>query len=88
MCKWGTEKTVKLYKAKKFSRRIYIEVDRCIADIVQALNDAKIPTTFSCCGHLKGNGSILLEDGRELIIKKWVLPDDKIRAGQASAGNE
>jgi hypothetical protein len=43
-------------------------VDFCIADIVAALNAANIPTVASCCGHHKMHGSVVLEDGRELII--------------------
>ena len=46
------------------------DIDFCIADIVAALNAANIITVASCCGHGKINGSIVLEDGRELIIKK------------------
>jgi len=43
----------KLYKA---------DIDACIAPIVQALQDADIITTRSCCGHFKTNGYIVLED--------------------------
>jgi hypothetical protein len=46
------------------------EVDRCIAPIVKALNDSGIYTSGCCCGHGESNGSILLHDGRELIIEK------------------
>jgi hypothetical protein len=44
-------------------------VDACIADIVRALNDGGVITTGSCCGHGRSDGSILLADGREIIIK-------------------
>ena len=44
------------------------DIDFCIADIVAALNAANIPTVASCCGHKKTKGSIVLEDGRELIV--------------------
>jgi len=44
-------------------------VDACIADIVRALNAGGVKTTSCCCGH--GNaGSIMLADGRELLIKR------------------
>ena len=43
-------------------------IDICIADIVAALNAANIITMASCCGHGHQDGSILLEDGRELTI--------------------
>ena len=74
MCDWGetvilsvvmhpdNSHTGKLRRARK-------GVDKCIAPIVKALNDAKIYTRASCCGHGKQDGSIILHDGRELIIK-------------------
>ena len=43
-------------------------VDPCIAPIVQALNDAGIQTRASCCGHGAQPGSIMLMDGREVLI--------------------
>ena len=45
------------------------EIDHCIAPIIKTLNDAKIYTSSCCCGHGRCDGSILLHDGRELIIK-------------------
>jgi len=44
-----------------------VKIDRCIAPIVKALNDAGIKTVSSCCGHGKWDGYILLED-RALIV--------------------
>lgn len=41
-------------------------VDRCIAPIVKALDDAGIHMLGSCCGHGNNPGSILLADGRRL----------------------
>ena len=51
-----------------------VEVDTCIADIVQALNNAGIDTVGSCCGHGKKPGVIHLY-GRSLYIK---LVDDEM----------
>jgi len=45
------------------------EIDACIAPIVKALQVAGIKMRSSCCGHGKGDGEILFEDGRTLIIK-------------------
>ncbi len=45
------------------------DIDLCIADIVAALNAANIITECSCCGHGQIDGSIILEDGREITIK-------------------
>lgn len=43
-------------------------VDRCIAPIVSALNAGGILTSNCCCGHGQRRGTILLQDGRTLII--------------------
>ena len=66
MCKWGQTVLVKLKEVHK-----NVDVDSCIAPIVQALNDAGIQTAASCCGHGKFDGSIILEDGRELVIRHF-----------------
>ena len=50
-------------------------VDKCIADIVQALNDGGLETVASCCGHNKIDGNIMLRDSRILTITK-VEPKD------------
>ena len=44
------------------------DIDLCIADIVAALNAANIITVGSCCGHGVMKVSIILEDGRKLLI--------------------
>ena len=54
-------------------------IDKCIADIVAALNAANITTVASCCGH--GNESLAridLDDGRVLHITGHT-PVDAIR---------
>ena len=43
-------------------------IDSCIADIVQALQAAGIDMRGSCCGHYKGDGEIVLADGRILKV--------------------
>lgn len=68
MCKWGTDKRVKLNEPMRYSKRKYAFVDKCISDIIIALNKAHINTIASCCGHFKDVGWIHLKDGRELQI--------------------
>lgn len=46
-------------------------IDFCIADLVAALNASNLRTVASCCGHGKIDGSIVLEDGRELVIRRF-----------------
>ena len=50
------------------AREEYKPIDACIASIVHALNAHGIFTEASCCGHGKGPGSIILQDGRELLV--------------------
>lgn len=45
-----------------------IQVDGCISGILRALNNEGVSTLASCCGHGNSPGSIVLQDGRELII--------------------
>lgn len=73
MCEWGDTVRVRVTVPAQLSytgqdRRAVKAIDRCIAPIVRALNTAGIRTDASCCGHGKGNGSIILSDGRELVI--------------------
>ena len=73
MCKWGTDTKVKLCETRYNSvGKPYdvVFVDKCISGIIQALNDAGIMTIASCCGHGKIDGSIILEDGRELVVRE------------------
>jgi len=75
MCGWGDEITLRVPIPSELSatgkfRWVDKPVDRCIAPIVQALNDAGIYTSGCCCGHGKNNGSIILQDGRVLIIER------------------
>lgn len=46
--------------------------DPCLVPLVKALNDGGLPTVASCCGHGKQDGSIVLADGRELLIRPFV----------------
>jgi hypothetical protein len=45
-----------------------VEVDVEIADLVRVLNKNGYPTRASCSGHGKRPGSIMLLDGREILI--------------------
>ena len=70
MCEWGNVNDVKIKgHFNKNGKPFY--VDKCIANLIQALNDGGVSTVASCCGHGKGFGNIILRDGRELII----MPD-------------
>lgn len=53
------------------------DIDYCIADIVAALNAANIATVASCCGHGQCDASVVLDDGREILIKNAVRPWEK-----------
>ena len=51
-------------------------IDICISTIIDALNEAKILTSACCCGHGQRDGSIMLQDGRELVVKRWRKYDE------------
>ena len=74
MCAWGeTEKvTVTIpadlsHHGQSYKRRM--EIDKCIAPIVRALENEGIFMRGSCCGHGNGEGSIELQDGRRLVLQ-------------------
>lgn len=78
MCEWGddVELVVPMHpdttgKPFHWAAR---KIDRCMVPMVKALNDAGIFTLNCCCGHDKGPGSIILHDGRELIIRPYPAP--------------
>jgi len=45
-------------------------IDRCIHQIVAALNAGGLTTIASCCGHGQMPGRIDLQDGRMLVITR------------------
>jgi len=47
--------------------------DPCLAPLINALNGGGLTTVASCCGHGHRPGSIVLKDGRELLI----MPDSE-----------
>jgi hypothetical protein len=47
-----------------------IEIDACIAPVIEALQKAGIYTLTSCCGHGKEDGYILLENGGLTVWKE------------------
>ena len=63
MCKHGDTVEVEL---APFSKPV--EVDRCLAKLLRALNVWGFKTVRSCCGHGRWPGWIHLADGRTLII--------------------
>jgi hypothetical protein len=66
------------------SHRKMVAVDECIFSIVKALNAGGVPTEDSCCGHGKQLGSIILSDGRVLMI----VPDFKTAIVEAYNGGQ
>lgn len=61
MCKWGNTKTL-------FLNGKYRDIDSCIADLVEHLNNYYKPTIASCCGHNKQPVSIVFSDKSEIRI--------------------
>lgn len=75
MCKW--DDTVKMPIRGRVKN-----IDRCIHHIVAALNAGDVPTEACCCGHGKRSGSIILADGRYLLIfpdrESWEIAEKKL----------
>ncbi len=74
MCNYGTTTpvAVQIPADLSFTGRMRLavkEVDLCLAPLVAALVNAGIVTRSSCCGHGKGPGEIMLQDGRRLVIE-------------------
>ena len=84
MCQWNDTVPVRVFIQSQYSKTGVARwdekpIDRCIAPLVAALNQAGFHTNASCCGHGKGWGNIALADGRELLI----APDfDSARIGE------
>jgi hypothetical protein len=73
MCEHGKTKRVRVKIPSDLSHTgeeyfALKEIDFCIADLVQALNNSQVWTRASCCGHNKKHGEIILQDGRTLIV--------------------
>ena len=75
MCNWGIDTIIKLAYPMPNSGRTEIGVDACIAPLIQILNNYGIHTVGCCCGHGKANGSVLYEQGGEILEIK--IPMDK-----------
>lgn len=74
MCEWGNERVIRVkvvadlsHSGKSFFKDIGI--DLCISSTVEALQVGGIDMRSSCCGHNRGDGEIVLQDGRILRIE-------------------
>jgi len=61
-------------------------VDRCIVDLVAALNAGGLVTLDSCCGHGKTSGVIFLQDGRKLTIGTFERSQSRATQNPHSTG--
>lgn len=73
MCEWGNHEKVCVKIASDLSGTGDIhwraeKIDKCIAPIIRAFQNAGIDMRGSCCGHRKTFGNIHLQDGRVLLI--------------------
>lgn len=73
MCEWGNTKMLRVLVPAHLSHTgvsywAVKPIDACLAGIVEVLNAAGIYTACCCCGHGKKTGSIILHDGRELLM--------------------
>lgn len=73
MCKWGDTVRVRVRIPADLSGsgRAHwkrMQIDRCIAPLVDALQRGGVDMRGSCCGHGRAEGHIHLQDGRLLRI--------------------
>lgn len=73
MCEWGDTVRVEVLVQAELNctertERKRVQIDRCIAPLVAALDAAGIDMRSSCCGHGKGPGEIVLQDGRRVTV--------------------
>jgi len=71
MCNKKTKCKVFLNEEDSFCGRDYkmVEIDACLAGIVNYLNSKGHYTKYCCCGHFRKDGYILLQDGTRIVIK-------------------
>jgi hypothetical protein len=87
MCKWGTDRMVRLSFPNDISGKTECMVDYCISPLVQALNDFGFQTVGSCCGHGKNPASIIFrccDKNIEITGKHFPTPT---QTDLPSAGN-
>jgi len=69
MCNSRNSTEVKLCVPRKYSGRTTIKVDKCLAPLIQFLNDLGVHTLGACCGHGEFNPSIIAEhEGRQFDV--------------------
>lgn len=61
------------------------DIDRCIAPLVAALNTAGLTTIACCCGHGDRYGSVILGDGRHLVIAANRAEWDELEAARSGS---
>lgn len=74
MCEWGTTLPIRVIrKNNRLSEDGWheIEVDACIADYVQRMNDLGIITLNCCCGHFKSPASVLVDNQSESLMIQY-----------------
>jgi hypothetical protein len=52
--------------------------DPCLEPLVRALNGGGIRTVASCCGHGRRPGSVLLANGRALLVLESIEEHDRL----------
>ena len=85
MCEWGNDVVVNVKIPADLSctgeeQWKDAKIDACIAPIVRALQEGGIDMRGSCCRHGQGNGHILLQDGRVLVIEDKIWFEDFLKS--------
>lgn len=74
MCKWGTTLPIRVIRKNNHLNEDgwhEIEVDACIAEYVQHMNNLGIITINCCCGHFKSPPSVLVDSQSESLMIQY-----------------
>lgn len=78
MCAWNTE-TILETPPQIGDRPNGICVDACIVDAIKMLWSHGVETRGCCCGHSKGNPSVVIAEQEDCEKVKRLLRDNDIR---------
>ena len=62
MCQSRNSTKIKLCQPNLHSGKTEVWVDKCIAPLIQMLNDYGVRTIGCCCGHGKWKGSVFIQN--------------------------
>ena len=68
MCDWPNREDAMTVIERRADGKPSVWCDPCIAPLVRALNTNGLRTAASCCGHGKQPPTVILDDGRWVVL--------------------